>query len=138
MNVLLLSAVVAVVLTSAASAQSSITSVPQTDYLIDDYVAFIGKRDLYNPTGKRLTMPWAIIRQDRVNFHRYGLRDGRFDQDDSFFASQTNRQAMEHMVNTGFIAWNAAQGIVKGDILIRVQVYGQGSVGHSVRVDLAH
>jgi hypothetical protein len=78
--------------------------------LIDDYVALIGKRDLYNQAGKRLTMPCALIRQDRVNFHRYGLLDGHLD--DGFFASQTNPETMEHMVNTGFIAWDAAEDIV--------------------------
>ncbi len=65
--------------------------------LLDEYVAYLGEDDHYNSRGKRLTEPWQIIRQDRANFHRFGIRD-RGDQGDSFFSSMQNRARMERMI----------------------------------------
>ena len=54
------------------------------DYLLEDYIAYIGPNDLFNSAGTRLTTPWAVIRQDRANVHRFGVVD-HLDQSDSFF-----------------------------------------------------
>ena len=103
--------------------------VPQNDFLLEEYVAYIGGSDLVNSSGERLTQPWAIIRQDRANFHRFGQRDS-LDQGDSFFASAGNGAIMERLLRNGSISPAAARAIINGDVMIRVSIYGQGGVGH--------
>ena len=56
-----------------------------TQQLLESYVALLSERDHFNSSGQRLTTAAAIIRQDRANFHRFGLRDPG-DEDDTFFA----------------------------------------------------
>jgi hypothetical protein len=100
---------------------------------IDSYAAYIGENDLYNSQGVRLTQPWQIIRQDRANFYRFGLRDPG-DQGDSFFASARNRDIMERMLRDGRISSQAARDVVIGNATILVQIYGAGSVGRYIVV----
>ncbi len=103
-----------------ASAQSSISRSRGTT-LLDSYVAYVGEDDLYNSSGKRLDQPWQIIRQDRANFHRFGIRD-RLDENDGFFASSANRDAMERMLARGTISNSARRAIVGGGAVIQVDV----------------
>jgi len=114
-------------------AQSSITMQPGSDHLIEEYRAWIGRQDLFNSRGQRLTQPWQIIRQDRANYHRFGRADPG-DEWDSFFASANNRERMERMLMQGQISPRAARAIVGGGVLINVQIFGRGSVGNSIRV----
>ncbi len=114
------------------SAQSAIVS-GMGETLLETYTAYIGPDDLYNSNGQRLKQPWQIIRQDRANYHRYGLRD-RGDEGDSFFDSADNRAVMEQMLKNGQISNAAAREIVGGDVLIQVDIYGRGNRGTSVYV----
>ena len=98
-------------------------------------MAYIGPHDLYNSKGARLWEPWQILRQDRANFHRFGLRDGP-DQGDRFFGSVDNRAAMERMVMRGRIEPTAAQNVVNGGATVVVKVWGQGGRGESVTVNV--
>ena len=100
---------------------------------IDSYVAYIGADDLYNSSGARLTKPAAIIRQDRANFHRFGIRD-RIDESDTFFADEINRQALENMLANGTMSSSVARMIAKGGAIIQVDVYGSGSTGDWIEV----
>ena len=52
--------------------------------LVESYQALLSERDHFNSDGQRLTTAAAIIRQDRANFHRFGLRDAG-DENDDFF-----------------------------------------------------
>src|SRR5262245_36031063 len=88
----------------AMAGQSSIQIAPQGDVLLDQYIAYIGDFDLMNSNGKRLTQPWAIIRQDRANYHRFHQRDGALDEGDSFFGSTANRETMERLLRNGSIS----------------------------------
>jgi len=90
--------------------------------LLETYVAFIGPADHYNSRGARLSEPWQIIRQDRANFHKFGIRD-RGDEGDRFFSSIANRNRMERMILNGYIDRNAAWRIVNDNVWIRVEVY---------------
>ncbi|WP_190292763.1 hypothetical protein [Roseibium aggregatum] len=90
--------------------------------LLETYVAFLGPADHYNSRGARLSEPWQIIRQDRANFHKFGIRD-RGDESDRFFASIANRGRMERMILNGYIDPNAAWRIVNDNVWIRVEVY---------------
>lgn len=119
-------------LTAAGWAQSSIRRAHHPQ-LVDSYVAFIGDDDLYNSSGVRLTQPWAVIRQDRANYHAFNIRQ-RGDQGDDFFSSAVNRAALEGMLVRGSIAGDAAYLILRGGALIKVDVYGFGSRGDWVEV----
>lgn len=103
--------------------------------LLEEYVAVIGGQDLYNSRGLRLVEPWQILRQDRANFHRYGLRDPG-DQGDGFFADMGNRAALEQMLMRGKIDPVAARDIVAGGATVVVRVWGRAGQGDFVTVDV--
>lgn len=115
-----------------AAAQSTITR-DSSARLIESYRAYIGSDDLYNSKGERLTLPWQIIRQDRANYHAYRRRD-RGDQGDSFFSQASNRQKLEAMLANGDIANDAGNLIVRGNVWIKVDIYGRGDVGEWVDI----
>eukprot|EP00697_Spironema_sp_BW2_P007875 gnl/Spiro4/22287_TR10974_c0_g1_i1.p2 gnl/Spiro4/22287_TR10974_c0_g1~~gnl/Spiro4/22287_TR10974_c0_g1_i1.p2 ORF type:complete len:254 (+),score=3.71 gnl/Spiro4/22287_TR10974_c0_g1_i1:1175-1936(+) len=102
--------------------------------LIGEYQAFISEADLYNSSGARLTEPWAVIRQDRANYHKFGKRD-EGDGYDAFFASESNRSSAERMLQQGFIDPLAAQQLLKGNVGIRVRIYGHLGLGEFIQVD---
>jgi hypothetical protein len=89
--------------------------------LIDSYVAFLSVADHS-----------AIIRQDRANFHRFGIRDPQ-DQDDKFFADEGNRAALEQMLENGKADPGVISRIVNGTVLIHVDIY-RGPSGPFIRV----
>ena len=71
----------------------------QAQQLIGSYVARLSEADHFNSSGQRLTSAAAIIRQDRANFHRFGIKDAQ-DEGDDFFADEGNRAALEQMLET--------------------------------------
>ena len=93
--------------------------------LIGSYQAYIGDEDLYNSNGTRLTQPWAILRQDRVNNHVYDLADPD-DTSDDFFMSRANREAMERMIANGEMTGDARRLITSGGAIVNVDIYGRG------------
>lgn len=103
--------------------------------LLESYVALLSARDHFNSRGARLTQPWQIIRQDRANYHRFGLRDGA-DEPDSFFVSAENRAAAERMLRQGFIDPQAARAILNGEVLVLVEIFGTGTTGTHLTVSL--
>lgn len=105
----------------------------QAEELLESYVAELGPDDHYNSRGQRLTAAWQIIRQDRANFHRYGIRDP-LDEGDSFFASMENRAIAERMLRQGRISRSLAQRIVNENVVVRVEIWGHGSTGTSLHV----
>ena len=100
--------------------------------LIDSYVAFLSEADHFNSNGQRLTSAAAIIRQDRANFHRFGIRDPQ-DRDDRFFADEGNRAALERMLENGNAEPGVISRIVDGTVLIHVDIY-RGPSGPFIRV----
>ncbi len=103
--------------------------------LIESYTARLSEADHFNSNGQRLTSPAAIIRQDRANFHRFGIRDAE-DGGDSFFSNQNNRALMERLIERGRITASARNRIVNGTPIIRVEVYsGPGGDYVNVSVD---
>ena len=132
MKKLILSFLLAASMVDVAAAQSTITR-DSSARLIESYRAYIGSDDLYNSKGERLTLPWQIIRQDRANYHAYRRRD-RGDQGDSFFSQASNRQKLEAMLANGDIANDAGNLIVRGNVWIKVDIYGRGDVGEWVDI----
>lgn len=104
--------------------------------LIGAYTAFISNNDLYNSRGARLTQPWQVLRQDRANYHRFGIRQPG-DEWDPFFGSMENRAAMERMIMNGSIDPVARQNLLQGGATVFVRIYGSGGVGRYVNVTVA-
>lgn len=104
----------------------------RADQLIEEYNAFIGEDDLYNSNNVRLREPWQIIRQDRANFHRFGVSQ-RGDQSDGFFDDAGNRELVERMISRGTIDRDARSAIVRGNVMINVQIL-RGASGDYVNV----
>jgi hypothetical protein len=103
--------------------------------LLETYQARLSERDHFNSSGQRVTSAAAIIRQDRANVHRFGIRDPD-DEDDSYFADPRNRELLEQLLNRGQIDPATASVILNDTPLVRVEVY-KGGVGDFVIVRLA-
>jgi hypothetical protein len=103
--------------------------------IIGSYTAEIGRADLFNSEGQRLTAPWQVLRQDRANYHRFGISQAG-DQWDPLFADANNRAAMEQMVMNGYMDPQAARDIMAGGATVIVTIYGSGGIGTYVNVDV--
>lgn len=90
--------------------------------LLESYTARLGSADHFNSRGKRLTSVAAIIRQDRANFHKFGVRDFE-DQGDRFFSNKAKRARLESMLNRGFMSKETRNGIINGTPLITIHIY---------------
>lgn len=124
----------------AASPAASAIAPARTDsaggaQLIGRYRAWIGNHDRFASDGFPLNQPWQVLRQDRANVHRYGIVDPR-DEGDPFFGSANNRAIMERMVMNGRIEPAAGRRIVAGGVMVTVSIYGRGSSGDYVNVQV--
>lgn len=111
---------------SAVTAMMLAAPAVVADELIASYVAFIGQDDLYNSKGARLSEPWQILRQDRANYHRFGVSQPG-DEWDPVFKNVNNRATMEGMIQRGSIEASAGRNIVKGGVMVQVNVYDGGA-----------
>jgi S1-C subfamily serine protease len=103
--------------------------------LIGSYTALLSEADHFNSRGQRLNTAAAIIRQNRANFHRFGIRSPE-DQDDPFFANEGNRAALEQMLDRGRADPGVIERIVNGPpVLVRVDIFRSAS-GPFIRVTL--
>ena len=110
------------------------TGAAHADELLESYDAYIGQDDLYNSSNERLTQPWQVIRQDRANVHRFGIRQPG-DDIDSFFASARNRDLAERMIRSGRIEGSAARRILNGDVRISVEIW-RGAGGDYINISV--
>ena len=102
---------------------------------IGSYIALLSDADHFNSRGQRLTSAAAIIRQNRANFYRFGIRSPE-DQDDPFFANEANRAALEQMLERGRADRGVVERIVNGPpVLVRVDIF-RGPSGPFIRVTL--
>ena len=109
-----------------------ITGPAAAQSLVTRYEARISGQDLMNSNGAALGSAAAIIRQDRANFHRFGLRDAE-DGDDPYFADAANRAALEVLIQKGSVNANALALLRSGQSRVRVEVW-RGGDGDFVRV----
>jgi len=123
------------VLAIATAALAAAPAVLSAQDLIGSYVAYIGQQDLYNSKGARLSAPWQVLRQDRANYHRFGISQPG-DEWDPFFGAIDNRAAMERMIMNGYINPQAARDVMNGGAMVTVEIYGRGNTGTSVNVDV--
>lgn len=110
------------------------TGAAHADELLESYDAYIGQDDLYNSSNERLTQPWQVIRQDRANVHRFGIRQPG-DDIDNFFASARNRDLAERMIRGGRIEGSAARRILNGDVRISVEIW-RGAGGDYINISV--
>ncbi|MBF9045301.1 hypothetical protein HKCCE4037_18305 [Rhodobacterales bacterium HKCCE4037] len=125
MRSLILSLIAVAVLACGAAAQTQPTQ----------YVAYIGPEDLYNSNGARLSAPWQVLRQDRANYHRFGIRHAG-DEWDPLFHDMNNRAAMERMIQQGYISPVAAQDIMRGGATVVVRIYSGFGANDRIEVDV--
>ena len=90
--------------------------------LKESYKAQLSEKDHFNSNGERLRSAPAIIRQDRANFHRFGIRDPA-DQSDVFFTDVNNRAALEALIERGTSEPHAISRIVNGTPMVRVDIF---------------
>jgi len=120
-------------LTVVALAMAPVAASAQN--LIGSYVAYIGWEDLHNSNGQRLGDYWQIIRQDRANFHRFGIRH-QGDEWDPFFANANNRATLERLVRNSGIDSHSRRMIVQGNVPVFVEIFGRGNQITAVRVQV--
>ncbi len=116
-----------------AASSAMAATVAQADQIIGSYVAYIGQDDLYNSKGARLNEPWQILRQDRANYHRFGISQPG-DEWDPFFGSMENRGIMERMIMNGTMEPAAARNLLRGGATVFVRIYGVGNSGRYLKV----
>jgi hypothetical protein len=104
--------------------------------LIGSYNAYLSRADHYNSQGERLTTAAAIIRQDRANFHKFGVQDDG-DESDNYFDNVNNRAVLEQMLNDGSSDAGVLSRIVNGNVMIHVDIYRSHHHGDYVVVTLA-
>ncbi|ASP18951.1 hypothetical protein [Antarctobacter heliothermus] len=96
----------------------------QAQQLMGSYNAFIGQQDLFNSNGGRLSSAAQVLRQDRANYHRFGISQYGDDWD-PYFGDINNRGRLEQLVNNGGLPPYVANAIMGGNVHIVVNVYGQ-------------
>jgi len=111
------------ILMAAVAALAWPAAGPAQEYQVGGYMAWIGPEDLYNSSGQRLGDAVSILRQDRANFHRFGIRH-QGDEADPWFGQQAARQAMEGMFRAGGGILPAFQQmIMAGNVPVWVTIY---------------
>lgn len=104
--------------------------------LLESYNAYLSPADHFNSQGERLTTAAAIIRQDRANYHKFGIRDPG-DEDDYYFRDVNNRAILERMLENGTSDPGVLSRIVNSNVSIHVDVY-RGDRGDYVIVTLVN
>jgi hypothetical protein len=107
----------------------------RADELIESYNAFLSRADHYNSYGTRLTSAAAIIRQDRANFHKFGIQDPG-DESDNYFDNVNNRAILERLLNDGTSEPGVLRTIINREVSIHVSVYRSEHGGDYVIVTL--
>lgn len=122
--------------TAAAAFAAGALLLPATaeaqDRMIGGYMAYLGPEDRVNSRGARLASAAAIVRQDRANFHRFGIRHAG-DENDRWFGSPGHRQAMESLI---VISADEARIIERQDALVYVSIFARGGQITFIRVEI--
>lgn len=122
-----------ILLTVAIAMASLLTTInAQADEIIESYTAVLSEQDHYNSEGDAINTVAGVIRQDRANFHKFGIRqDG--DTPDNFFRDKSNRAQLEDFINQGSISSGAANAILNTCPLVLVNIM-QGRQGPYVEI----
>jgi hypothetical protein len=89
---------------------------------VASYVARLSSKDHINSSGAKLQTAADVIRQDRANYHKYGIRNTE-DISDNIFDEAGSRANISNMLKHGHTTTSALQTIINGTPLVRVLVY---------------
>ena len=120
--------------TSMQVPNKALNSLREGEVIVTSYKAHLSAQDHLSSSGSRLSNPAAIIRQDRANFHKFGLRDAQ-DQSDDFFANASNREALEQMLVRGNMNPILSQEIINGRPIVIVKVIRTSTGPYYIQVE---
>ncbi|WP_457606707.1 hypothetical protein [Nitratifractor sp.] len=89
---------------------------------IGSYTARIGPYDHYSSRGLLLRDAAEILRQDRANYYRFGLRDPE-DTGTGYFRSRFRRARIGQMLRRGRVERGILREIRDGNPLLRIDLY---------------
>jgi hypothetical protein len=98
----------------------------------EGYCARLGPADHFNSSGGRLKTVGAIVRQDRANFHEFGVRD-RGDESDPIFADKVSREQLQRQIDRNEISAADRRAILDGAPYVCVTIDGDLAFISSVR-----
>ena len=113
---------------------NALNSLREGEVIVTSYKAHLSAQDHFSSNGSRLSNAAAVIRQDRANFHKFGLRDAQ-DQSDDFFANASNREALEQMIKRGNISPILSQEIINGRPIVIVKVIRTSTGPYYIQVE---
>lgn len=114
-------AIVAIALTVVAS-QLLPTSPASAQSVLDEYCTRISENDKVASDGYQLSDAASILRQDRANFHKFGLADDE-DQGDNSFASTQARARIPALLDNGDSDQGILNSIVNRTPFVCVEIY---------------
>lgn len=86
-----------------------------------NYTCQLGEEDMRSSKGERLTKISEVLAQDRANYHRFKIRHRRDLDEESYFASATNRVLFERVPVRA--SEKAVQLIRQGNATVQVTAY---------------
>jgi SepF-like predicted cell division protein (DUF552 family) len=113
---------------------NALNSTRDGEVIVASYKAHLSAQDHFSSNGSRLSNAAAVIRQDRANFHKFGLRDAQ-DKSDDFFANASNREALEQMLNRGNMNPILSQEIINGRPIVIVKVIRTSTGSYYIQVE---
>jgi hypothetical protein len=113
---------------------NNLNSLREGEVIVASYKAHLSSQDHFSSNGSRLSNAAAIIRQDRANYHKFGLRDAQ-DQSDDFFSNATNREALEQMLKRENISPGLSEAIINGRPFVIVKVIRKSTGSYYIQVD---
>lgn len=99
---------------------------------IGGYMALLGPEDRVNSRGVALQNAAAIVRQDRANYHKFGIRHAK-DQPDPWFDAPAARQAMQPLL---VITPGTAEIITRQDAFVAVSVFARNGKITAIKVEI--
>ncbi len=103
--------------------------------MLESYCAYLGVADHYNSKGQQPTEFWQVIRQDRVNSHRFGIQDPN-EQTDSDFGKIEARADLETVLMQNPVGPDITAAFVGTEIWLRVDICGLGTQPMAVLVQV--
>ncbi|WP_439242621.1 hypothetical protein [Lonepinella sp. BR2474] len=104
-----------------------LANIAKAEYLCS-YEAQLSDNDKYNSSGNYIATSYTksaaagVLRQDRANYHKFGVRDP-FDQGDCVFYIPANRAKLESWLARGKMPTSVIHRIIDGNPLIHVDIY---------------
>jgi hypothetical protein len=119
-------------LLSAAVLAGAISALPAVAQDQWSYCTRLSPDDHYASDGVRLATVGQVIRQDRANFHQFGVRDSD-DGYEGVFADRGSRAALQASIDQQTLDGASRNAILNGTPYVCVAIYGDMATISSVR-----